>query len=121
LGDHPSSLLHFDKAISLQPKFYQALYGKGVILREMGDHDTAFTYFNKAVSLNPTYQEDHWLTPIKPTSPPLPAKISESESISHIRLDLSKSSRGPDGELGRSKGADVCKELGISKGPFEII
>jgi tetratricopeptide (TPR) repeat protein len=124
LGDHASALNYFDKAIKIDPKYYQALYGKGLLLREIGNHEGSIKYFNKALSLNPNYQEDKWLqnsssnitTPASATTTTEPTKTLNNQSNnsnqstntefseSLHRLELSKSSRGPEVNLDLSKG-----------------
>jgi len=88
LADYSTAGSYFDKAIKIDPHHYQALYGKGVLLRETGDHDNALKYFNKAITINPTYQEDHWISPVRTTISSLPSNnSSESGSLPQIRLD----------------------------------
>jgi tetratricopeptide (TPR) repeat protein len=128
LEDHNNSLTYFDKALKMDPKYYPALYGKGVVLRETADYENALKCFNKAITINPNYQEDHWLAsrPSGPFSQPSLYNISETETPAPIRLDLSKSSRGADliqlDPMNKSKGPfeKPLEPLNKSKGPFEI-
>ncbi len=48
LGDHDAAIRNFEKAISLEPDFKDALYEKGVALHEKGRTQEALNYWKKA-------------------------------------------------------------------------
>ncbi len=48
LGDHDAAIQNFEKSISLEPDFKDALYEKGVALYEKGRSQEALEYWKKA-------------------------------------------------------------------------
>jgi len=80
LGELEEALVCFDRAIALDAKYYQAWYGKGMILREMGNNKLSMKCFEKVLFLNPSYEEV-WITvPVRVEATP-PAKIKKNIPI----------------------------------------
>jgi Flp pilus assembly protein TadD len=52
-GHHDLALLHYDRAIELDPKYASPHVGRGVIHGRRGDHDKAIQEFSKAIELDP--------------------------------------------------------------------
>ncbi|NVM29064.1 MAG: tetratricopeptide repeat protein [Candidatus Helarchaeota archaeon] len=52
-SSNPESLVCFDKALAIDPENHNALYNKGVFLRELGRFQEAIDCFNKVLRLDP--------------------------------------------------------------------
>jgi tetratricopeptide (TPR) repeat protein len=52
-GNYTGAIRYLDKALAIDPKFEDALNGKGDVLKSSGNYTGAITYFNKALAINP--------------------------------------------------------------------
>jgi tetratricopeptide (TPR) repeat protein len=57
LKDYPSALLDYDRAIQLQPRWYQPYFNRGRLRVEQRDWDAALTDFSAAISRQPDSSE----------------------------------------------------------------
>ncbi len=55
LQQYQGSIVHYDKAVTLDPTFYLAYYGKGLALKKMRKSTDAVVAFQACVEQNPTY------------------------------------------------------------------
>jgi tetratricopeptide (TPR) repeat protein len=58
-GDLPGAIEYYDKALTINPKYADALYNKGVALSDLKRHEEAIEYYDKALTINPKYA-DAW-------------------------------------------------------------
>ena len=56
-NDYKSSLTYFSKALSIDPAYVEAYYGRGVCYQTMGDKKNAATDFKACLSINPNFEE----------------------------------------------------------------
>lgn len=59
-GDTFKAFQDLDKAIELNPKFFEAYTARGVTFVELGKLENAIEDFNKAISLNPQYPDAYY-------------------------------------------------------------
>ena len=59
-GDIFKAFQDLDKAIELNPKFFEAYTARGVTFVELGKLENAIEDFNKAISLNPQYPDAYY-------------------------------------------------------------
>ncbi|MGC1932772.1 MAG: tetratricopeptide repeat protein, partial [Candidatus Nitrosopolaris sp.] len=53
LGNYTGAILHYDKALTVDPSDENALNNKGAALYKLGNHTGAIEYFNKALAIDP--------------------------------------------------------------------
>ncbi len=57
LGQYEKAIQLYDKALSMDPTFYKAYYGKGFALNKVRQYQKAVEAYQKAVEHNPNYTE----------------------------------------------------------------
>ncbi len=55
LGQYAQAVEHYDKALSMDPTFYMAYYGKGLALTKLRQYQKAVEAYQLAVQHNPSY------------------------------------------------------------------
>lgn len=56
LGDNNAAVGYFDKALSIDPDYTDALYNKGRALEQMGDFRSASDIYSQVLKLHPNYE-----------------------------------------------------------------
>jgi Tfp pilus assembly protein PilF len=59
-GNNREAIPHFEKSLSIQPKYYEGQYNLGRALTEVGRIDEAAPHFAEAVRLKPDYAEAYY-------------------------------------------------------------
>jgi tetratricopeptide (TPR) repeat protein len=54
-GQLDKAIRQYDRAIALNPSYYEAYYDRAIVFEKMGRADKAVEDYNKAISLNPSY------------------------------------------------------------------
>lgn len=58
-GQQKEALIYYDKAINVNPKFFEAWYNKGNIMMKLNENKEALNCFNKSIELEPK-SADAW-------------------------------------------------------------
>ena len=53
LGNHTQAIALYNKALAIDPKFFDALVDKGKSLDSLGRHNEVIALYNKALTLDP--------------------------------------------------------------------
>ncbi len=54
-GQYDQSIVYFNKAIEIEPKFAEAYFNRGFAYQEKGQYDKAIPDYNKAIEINPRH------------------------------------------------------------------
>ena len=57
LGKYEQALSCYDKSLEINPRYYEALSGKGICLVKLGKYEEALICCNKALEINPDFEE----------------------------------------------------------------
>ena len=60
MEEYNQAISVYEKAIELNPEYYEAYNNLGTALKDQGKLDEAIDAYNKAISINPDYAEAYY-------------------------------------------------------------
>ena len=59
-GDTDGALIHYRKALSIQPDFIQVLNNMGFIYMKKNDYEESISFFEKIIEIRPSYSSAYY-------------------------------------------------------------